>query len=1065
MDTNQFGDLLSEAIDAIKRCKGGKSLTIIRDEIGYALNEEKSGRTIESWRYRKRPLDVVTLENLAEVLIDQSCGHLDRNWLEVFLINGEHPYPERLCDQFFPPPTSSLGIQSQTTNSEEKEIFQVPIGIRDFVGRENLLSELKTCLHQDGAIAILHGLGGVGKTSTAIHVANAIKDEFPDGILWGDLEGAVDEYGNIKEIALKSIFHTFGQTFGRDLTELDLSSQSTAFREIVTNKRLLIILDNAHSTEDAELFLPPSGTPSSVLITSRNRRVLSEQSITLFEVDIFNQEECLTLFSNVIGEDHLQKEIAGAKQICEFLGNLPIAIRIIANLTNESETLSLLEYADELKNEKALLEGLDDWTDASKNVRASFELSLKHLDSTSQLIFLSLGVFSSKTFSIEAVQAINKISSVKTKINLGRLRSLSLIANTENINDGRYSLHPLIRVFIREKLGILDKGSENKNEFFKQTQLFPLSTKIYDHFNIEDLKSLSFSLDIEYEDILGQTKTTKVEEFVKFVYRRGRITELITRLKEEREHVIWPSINESKQIQEAPLPDYDSLKPNAKTYFLDLAKKQYMDFNRIDLDWENIEDALNYAEEHNEWETFIDTFQKLTFIRLGVVGFLDARGYWQNALLLADKCLNALSMQASRLTKGTLELKKGAFALKLNQFEKADELLDDSLHSLKRLENDEDVFIHLAYIHDFLSQLNLRTEIEDALKHSKNAIEILQKNDSSKLLPEQGYMIIRYASILARSGKFEDAKKKLEEGLSLFGKEASAAKVSGYITLGGVIYYLGKPKDAIPLWEKGIKNAKSIGDRFREAQLHQNIGNAYSFLGGYDDSTKNYEQALEIYQYIGYHLGQSDIQNNLGINYLILSQYDSCNKSVKSALELAESNQLISQKAQALVIRARLQIKQTVITTAEQDLNQAKDIASSLQDDLLLSEIYHLQASLLLLQGHSKEALSLAEKSIDFAVEPVEEGKGWRTKGDIQRILNNNIKANQFYKQSQLLLTDQDQYELGYTLLNWGMFESSIENFSSAESLLSQAKDIFSDLSLQIELDLTDKLLSEIQLR
>lgn len=75
-----------------------------------------------------------------------------------------------------------------------------------------------------------------------------------------------------------------------------------------------------------------------------------------------------------------------------------------------------------------------------------------------------------------------------------------------------------------------------------KVKLFNLISQFY---NQEDLQSLSFEMLIDYDDLGGADKFSKVRELVWHCERRARTDELIGLLKETRPHVDWDSVYES----------------------------------------------------------------------------------------------------------------------------------------------------------------------------------------------------------------------------------------------------------------------------------------------------------------------------------------------------------------------------------------------------------------------------------------------------------------------------------------------------------------------------------------
>lgn len=76
-------------------------------------------------------------------------------------------------------------------------------------------------------------------------------------------------------------------------------------------------------------------------------------------------------------------------------------------------------------------------------------------------------------------------------------------------------------------------------------------------FDLEELRVLCFDMGVEYEDLAGKTKTTKMQDLIQYLKRRGRLQQLIDAAAEERPNVNWPAIDtaeeepDAKQLTEA----------------------------------------------------------------------------------------------------------------------------------------------------------------------------------------------------------------------------------------------------------------------------------------------------------------------------------------------------------------------------------------------------------------------------------------------------------------------------------------------------------------------------------
>ena len=82
--------------------------------------------------------------------------------------------------------------------------------------------------------------------------------------------------------------------------------------------------------------------------------------------------------------------------------------------------------------------------------------------------------------------------------------------------------------------------------------LIYVQKQLAEHFDLSGLKTLCFDIGIDYEDLAGDTKTDKARELVKFVYRTGRIPEILKHCQELRPHVDWNRPAEIYKHDELP---------------------------------------------------------------------------------------------------------------------------------------------------------------------------------------------------------------------------------------------------------------------------------------------------------------------------------------------------------------------------------------------------------------------------------------------------------------------------------------------------------------------------------
>lgn len=322
----------------------------------------------------------------------------------------------------------------------KKAPFQAIADLPYFVGREQELKEIKTAVLTGRYVTVcsLQGMGGVGKTAVAAHLAYQLRPYFPDGVLWA----------RVDTTDAMSILRSFAAAYGRDVSQYtDLEGRSQTVRELLAHKKTLIILDNARNSDEIKPLLPPSGG-CAVIITTRYQNLFATSGALRFQLGPFNveKEESLQLFVRTLGQEWVERERISLQIIAQILGHLPLAIAIAASRLAYEPGWSAENFLKRLHQEKKRLTEL---TYENQSVRLSANLSYEVLQPHQQVFFASLGAFASENLNIEAIVYVTGLSADEVMDHLRKLYSLSLVQIGQ---PGRYRLHPLLRDYAREKL-------------------------------------------------------------------------------------------------------------------------------------------------------------------------------------------------------------------------------------------------------------------------------------------------------------------------------------------------------------------------------------------------------------------------------------------------------------------------------------------------------------------------------------------------------------------------------------------------------------------------------------
>jgi len=131
------------------------------------------------------------------------------------------------------------------------------------------------------SIHAIGGMAGIGKTAFAVHAAHQLAGRFPGGQIFLPLHAHTPGHQPVSPAdALASLLLTIGVPAGQ--IPADLQARTGLWRDRLAGRQLLLVLDDAASSEQIRPLLPGAGG-SLVLVTSRRRLTALEdaQAISL----------------------------------------------------------------------------------------------------------------------------------------------------------------------------------------------------------------------------------------------------------------------------------------------------------------------------------------------------------------------------------------------------------------------------------------------------------------------------------------------------------------------------------------------------------------------------------------------------------------------------------------------------------------------------------------------------------------------------------------------------------------------------------------------------------------
>jgi DNA-binding SARP family transcriptional activator/tetratricopeptide (TPR) repeat protein len=326
---------------------------------------------------------------------------------------------------------------------------QLPPDTTDFTGRDEQVRQLCELLaaapakDRPGAVVIsaVAGMGGIGKTALAVHVAHRLRDRFPDGQLYVSLLGATSPQEPADVLA--RLLRELGVPDGS--IPADEAGRSARYRTLVADRSMLIVLDDAR---DAAQVLPllPGSASCAVIVTSRNT-LPGLPGAALLGLQVLSPHEARALFTAIIGRRRAAAEPDAIAVVLASCAGLPLAVRIAASRLASRPGWSIAHLGARLADERSRLAEL---TAGDLAVRASFAVSYEALPADGQepaRVFRLLGLPGSSDLGLPAIAALAGRPAAEVAAALETLADACL---AESPAPERFRLHDLLRSYAAE---------------------------------------------------------------------------------------------------------------------------------------------------------------------------------------------------------------------------------------------------------------------------------------------------------------------------------------------------------------------------------------------------------------------------------------------------------------------------------------------------------------------------------------------------------------------------------------------------------------------------------------
>jgi DNA-binding SARP family transcriptional activator len=328
---------------------------------------------------------------------------------------------------------------------------QLPADVPHFVGRSDEFAGLDALLEERQrqgllTIALVTGIGGVGKSGFAVAWAHRIAARFPDGQLYVDLRGFDPD---AKPLNSHTVMGRFLRALGLsgDRIPDDQDERASLLRTVLAKRRMLILLDNARTIDQVRPLLPGQGT-SCVIVTSRDPlgELAALAGARVVHLEVLDADDSAELLSAVAAT--VPK--GDALRLAALCDGLPLALRIVGARLNARTDWTPGKLALRLADERRRL---DELSYGQLTVRATFTVSYRDLTPEAARMFRRLGLLEARDFASWIGAALLEVDDLTADRLIDQLVDARLLEVTsiDCLDQVRYRFHDLVRLYARER--------------------------------------------------------------------------------------------------------------------------------------------------------------------------------------------------------------------------------------------------------------------------------------------------------------------------------------------------------------------------------------------------------------------------------------------------------------------------------------------------------------------------------------------------------------------------------------------------------------------------------------
>ncbi|MEO0406731.1 MAG: tetratricopeptide repeat protein [Cyanobacteria bacterium P01_A01_bin.135] len=722
--------------------------------------------------------------------------------------------------------------------TQETQAVDLPeAGTYGFVGRDYDILRLERAFRQN-SVALLKGMGGVGKTQLAIGFARWLADTQgrTGGTFFTSFEGGA---------TLSNVVNQIGRALGGDrFTQLMAEQQEAVVLNYLQQNPCLLVWDNLepvagfpagnepllNAEERGRLtaFLKAvQGSPTWVLVTSRREEPWLDCGYALVALGGLARPDAEALAAKILQTAGVDRGTLAPEylELFDLLGGHPLSLRVVLPHLKRQTPEALVE---------ALRRGLDTFSapeeeGREKSLVVSLDYSFAALSEKARRHLPFLGLFTERVgvgvldaFSgnpdDEDGQAYRAVfgENLQKEDWLAILREAEAASIVELLGDTVYKLHPTLPWYLRQRLEASGEAVAALEK--KLLRFYGLLADNYRQRLVKQAELARFVLRVEEPNLLRQLRFGEQQDAwseVQFILQA--IGELYGRTSRKAE-------------------------------FLPLKQRA---LRQVGLHLEEVKTKGK------------DAFDLWTYIRNEDANDALAAANLDGARAIYQEILDELTALDSPTFEGNIAVSNHQLGTIAQEQRRFDEAIAYYSKALQIREAAGDHYRAADDYHQLGNIAYLQRRFDEAIADYTKALETLERAGDMYTSAREYHQL---GMVAQEQRRFDEAVAYYQKALQIYEAAGDHYKAAnGYHQLGIVAEEQRRFDEAVAYYQKALQIREVAGDHYKAANGYHQLGNVAYLQRRFDEAVAYYQKALQIKEAAGDHYNAASDYHHLGM--------------------------------------------------------------------------------------------------------------------------------------------------------------------------------------------------------